>query len=138
MKLFRFGAEGAEKPGLILRRRRAGRRVGVRRGLGRALLRHDGLARLATWEGATPLARRACRPARAGPAVARPSKIVCIGLNYRGHAAETGAAIPAEPVVFLKASTRLRGRATSLLPRGSVKTDWEVELAFVIGKARAT
>ncbi len=75
--------------------------------------------------------------ARLGPPVARPGKIVCIGLNYSDHAAETGAAAPAEPVVFMKASNTLVGpEDTVLVPRGSAKTDYEVELAVVIG-ARA-
>ncbi len=65
----------------------------------------------------------------------RPSKIVCIGLNYAGHAKETGAALPAEPVIFLKASTAYSGPFDNIIiPKNSVKTDWEVELAVVIGK----
>jgi 2,4-didehydro-3-deoxy-L-rhamnonate hydrolase len=72
---------------------------------------------------------------RLGSPIARPSKIVCIGLNYRDHAAETGAAVPAEPVLFLKSTTALCGPFDDvILPRGSEKTDWEVELAVVIGK----
>ncbi|SEK33129.1 fumarylacetoacetate hydrolase family protein [Streptacidiphilus jiangxiensis] len=75
--------------------------------------------------------------ARIGAPVARPGKVVCIGLNYRDHAAETGQAIPAEPVVFMKASDTVVGPYDEvLIPRGSAKTDWEVELAVVIG-ARA-
>ncbi|WP_066367313.1 fumarylacetoacetate hydrolase family protein [Herbidospora mongoliensis] len=71
---------------------------------------------------------------RVGAPVARPGKVVCIGLNYSDHAAETGAAIPAEPVVFLKASGTVVGPDDEVLvPRGSVKTDYEVELAVVIG-----
>jgi 2-keto-4-pentenoate hydratase/2-oxohepta-3-ene-1,7-dioic acid hydratase in catechol pathway len=71
---------------------------------------------------------------RWAPPLVRPSKIVCIGLNYRGHARETGAPLPAEPIVFLKASSALAGPYDDLtLPRGSEKTDWEVELALVIG-----
>jgi len=66
---------------------------------------------------------------------ARPSKIVCIGLNYAKHAAETGAAIPAEPILFMKSTTSLAGPSDDIIiPKNSVKTDWEVELAFVIGK----
>jgi 2-keto-4-pentenoate hydratase/2-oxohepta-3-ene-1,7-dioic acid hydratase in catechol pathway len=72
---------------------------------------------------------------RLGPCVARPSKIVCIGLNYADHARETGAKIPDEPVIFFKATTALCGPNDDLvLPRGSVKTDWEVELAVVVGR----
>ncbi|MGV9308656.1 fumarylacetoacetate hydrolase family protein [Nonomuraea sp. NPDC003727] len=71
---------------------------------------------------------------RVGPPIARPGKIVCIGLNYSDHAAETGATPPAEPVVFMKAPNTVVGPDDGILvPRGSVKTDWEVELAVVIG-----
>ncbi len=71
---------------------------------------------------------------RLGPPVANPSKIVCVGLNYTGHADETGADLPDEPVLFFKATTALAGPFDDLvLPKGSTKTDWEVELAAVIG-----
>ena len=69
------------------------------------------------------------------PAILRPSKIVCVGLNYRDHALETGAKIPDEPVLFMKATSAICGPYDDLLlPRGSLKTDWEVELGVVIGK----
>jgi 2-keto-4-pentenoate hydratase/2-oxohepta-3-ene-1,7-dioic acid hydratase in catechol pathway len=72
---------------------------------------------------------------RIGSPVARPSKIVCIGLNYADHAKETGAAIPTEPVIFMKSTTALCGPYDDvIIPKNSVKTDWEVELAVVIGK----
>ncbi|HUH33384.1 MAG TPA: fumarylacetoacetate hydrolase family protein [Daejeonella sp.] len=72
---------------------------------------------------------------RLGSPIARPSKIVCIGLNYADHASETNAAIPAEPVIFMKSTTSLCGPNDAIMiPRNSVKTDWEVELAVVIGK----
>ncbi|HEX8607398.1 MAG TPA: fumarylacetoacetate hydrolase family protein [Pedobacter sp.] len=72
---------------------------------------------------------------RLGSPVARPSKIVCIGLNYADHAKETGAALPPEPVIFMKSTTALTGPFDSItIPKNSVKTDWEVELAVVIGK----
>jgi 2-keto-4-pentenoate hydratase/2-oxohepta-3-ene-1,7-dioic acid hydratase in catechol pathway len=72
---------------------------------------------------------------RLGSCVARPSKIVCIGLNFADHARETGAAIPQEPIIFFKSTTALSGPNDDIIiPRNSVKTDWEVELAFVIGK----
>src|SRR5579863_6429367 len=75
--------------------------------------------------------------ARVGAPIARPSKVVCVGLNYRDHARETGAAIPAEPILFMKAPSCVVGPYDDvLIPRGSVKTDWEVELGVVIG-ARA-
>ena len=136
MKIFRFGDKGAEKPGLVL----ADGTLVDASGFGEDWNEHffgsDGLARLATWEKANgEKAPRVAKGARLGPAVARPSKVVCIGLNYRGHAKETGAAIPAEPVVFMKASSAWAAANDDLvLPRGSVKTDWEIELAFVIGK----
>src|SRR5690606_971239 len=66
---------------------------------------------------------------------ARPSKILCIGLNYRDHAAETGAKTPTEPIIFMKSTTSLAGPADDvIIPKGSTKTDWEVELGVVIGK----
>jgi len=72
---------------------------------------------------------------RVGAPIARPGKIVCIGLNFSDHAAESGAAVPEEPVVFMKASNTMVGPYDEVLvPRGSVKTDWEVELAVVIGR----
>ena len=72
---------------------------------------------------------------RYGPPISRPSKIVCIGLNFDDHAAESGMDIPEEPVLFFKASSAFCGPNDDLiLPRGGDKTDWEVELAFVIGK----
>jgi len=75
------------------------------------------------------------KPEQFDSPVARPSKIVCIGLNYASHAKETGAAIPVEPVVFMKSTTALCGPFDEvMIPRDSVKTDWEVELAIVIGK----
>jgi len=72
---------------------------------------------------------------RLGSPIARPSKIVCIGLNYADHARETGAAIPAEPIIFMKSTTALVGPNDDIIiPKNSVKTDWEVEIAVVIGK----
>jgi 2,4-diketo-3-deoxy-L-fuconate hydrolase len=138
MRLFRHGAPGAERPGAVLP---DGARVDAS-GFGgdydEAFFGKDGLDRLRRWlvaEG--PRAPRVADGTRLGPAICRPSKIVCIGLNYRGHAHETGAAIPKEPILFLKASSAVAGPHDDLvLPRGSGKTDWEVELAVVIG-ARA-
>ncbi len=72
---------------------------------------------------------------RLGPPIARPSKIICIGLNYADHAKETGASLPSEPIIFMKATTALCGPFDDVvIPKNSVKTDWEVELAFVMGK----
>lgn len=136
MKLIRFGAPGAEKPGLVLE---DGTRIdasGFGEDWDERFFGGDGLARLRAWS-ARDAARapRVSPGERLGPAIARPSKIVCIGLNYVDHARETKAKIPEEPVIFFKASTAWSGPDDDLvLPRGSAKTDWEVELAVVIGK----
>jgi 2,4-diketo-3-deoxy-L-fuconate hydrolase len=136
MKLIRFGAAGAEKPGLVLG---DGARVDASSfgsDWDERFFGSEGLARLAAWvleHGAS--APRVPEGERLGPCVARPSKIVCIGLNYADHARETGAKIPDQPVIFFKATTALCGPNDDLvLPRGSAKTDWEVELAVVIGR----
>src|SRR5439155_22772436 len=97
----------------------------------------DGLARLAAWleknGDKAPLVRRG---ERRGPPICRPSKIICIGLNFRDHAAETGAELPEEPVIFFKSPTAPVGPNEPLVkPRGATKVDWEVELAVVVGKA---
>ena len=136
MKLIRFGAVGAEKPGVVLPDGSFIDASGFGEDWDERFFSGDGLARLERWVAANgPSALRVNADARLGPAVARPSKIVCIGLNYRGHAKETGAAIPSEPIVFMKASSAWHGASDDLvLPRGSVKTDWEIELCFVIGK----
>ena len=136
MKLIRFGAPGAEKPGLILG---DGARVDASAfgsDWDERFLGSDGLLRLEAWarEHAASLPR-VPESERLGPCIPRPSKIVCIGLNYADHARETGAKIPDEPIIFFKATTALCGPNDDLvLPRGSVKTDWEVELAVVIGR----
>jgi 2,4-diketo-3-deoxy-L-fuconate hydrolase len=136
MKLFRFGEEGGEKPGLILP---DGRRIDVS-GIGsdydEAFLGGDGMARLKEWaeanKGGAP---EVAEGVRLGPATCRPSKIVCIGLNYADHAEETGAELPVEPIIFSKASSSWCGPNDNvIIPRDSEKTDWEVELAVVIGK----
>ena len=107
------------------------------RDLDGAFLAASGLERaIAAHEAGTLTILENAASLRVGPPVARPTKIVCIGLNYRDHAEETGAAIPAEPVVFMKDPSTLVGPQDDVLvPRLSVKTDWEVELAVVIGAA---
>jgi len=100
-----------------------------------AFLATGGPERAAAAFDAGQLAPLADQEARLGPPVARPAKIVCIGLNYRDHADETGAEYPAEPVVFMKDPSTLGGASDTVpIPRGSVKTDWEVELGIVIGR----
>lgn len=134
--MIRFGPVGRERPGVLLP---DGRRIDAS-GFGgdwnEAFFEMDGLVDLADWvkkEGAT--APEVRDGVRSGPCVARPTKIVCIGLNYTDHAKEMGTPPPKEPVVFMKSTTALCGPNDDLLiPRGSRKTDWEVELAVVIGK----
>ncbi|MFJ3989142.1 fumarylacetoacetate hydrolase family protein [Streptomyces sp. NPDC090032] len=136
MKLLRVGIAGAERPALL-------DAEGVLRDLGGvvpdidgALLADDaalGRVRAAAASGDLPVLD--ADGLRVGPPVARIGKVVCIGLNYHDHAAETGAEPPAEPVVFFKAADTVVGpEDTVLVPRKSVKTDWEVELAIVIGR----
>jgi 2,4-didehydro-3-deoxy-L-rhamnonate hydrolase len=139
MKLIRFGDPGREKPGLQLE---DGTRVDASAfgsDYDEAFFGGGGLARLREWSAANAArAPRVAAGTRLGPPVTRPSKIVCIGLNYRDHAAETGAQIPKEPVIFFKATSSLVGPDDDLVtPRGAEKVDWEVELAIVIG-ARAS
>lgn len=96
----------------------------------------DGLERLRRWTATHAGDLRRVEPSvRLGAPICRPSKIVCIGLNYRDHAAETGQQVPQEPVIFFKATSSLSGPNDAVvIPKGSTKLDWEVELAFVIGK----
>jgi 2-keto-4-pentenoate hydratase/2-oxohepta-3-ene-1,7-dioic acid hydratase in catechol pathway len=136
MKLIRFGEPGREKPGVLLN---GGRRVDASSFIvdyDEEFFAGDGLARLERWLMHAGASAPAVDPGvRLGPPIARPSKIVCIGLNFRDHARETGAKIPEEPIVFLKATSSIVGPNDDvIIPRGSEKTDWEVELAVVIGK----
>ena len=136
MKLIRFGAAGAEKPGLLLN---DGRRIDASAfgsDYDEAFFGGDGLSRLAQWSKANAAsAPTVGADVRLGSPLTRPSKLICIGLNYRGHAKETGAAVPKEPIVFMKATSAIVGPNDDVvIPRGSEKTDWEVELAVVIGK----
>lgn len=136
MKLIRFGERGHEKPGVLLT---DGRRLDVSafgEDYDEAFFASSGPTRLREW-----LERPGARTSvvaddvRLGPPIARPGKIVCIGLNFRDHAEETGATVPDEPVIFLKATSSLAGPNDDvIIPRHSTKTDWEVEIAVVIGK----
>jgi 2,4-didehydro-3-deoxy-L-rhamnonate hydrolase len=136
MKLIRFGPSGSERPGVLLD---DGRRLDVSSfgaDYDEAFFGGDGVTALRAWlprhEGSAPTV-----PAdvRLGPPIRRPSKIVCIGLNFRDHAAESRMEIPREPVIFFKATTALTGPNDDvMIPRGASKLDWEVELALVIGR----
>ena len=136
MKLIRFGNPGAEKPGLQLADGRWIDASGFGSDYDEAFFSGDGLARLSAWADANATSAPTVDPGtRLGPCVARPSKIVCIGLNYADHAKESGLDIPKEPIIFFKSTSSLVGPNDDvMIPRGSEKTDWEVELAFVIGK----
>ncbi|HJT74305.1 MAG TPA: fumarylacetoacetate hydrolase family protein, partial [Chitinophaga sp.] len=135
MKLIRFGLPGAEKPGIVTEK-------GIfdvsafGEDFGEKFFETDGLKRLAQWwEKNGSSCAEVPAGTRLGAPVQRPSKIICIGLNYADHAKETNAAIPKEPIVFFKSTSSLVGPNDNLIiPRNSVKTDWEVELAVVIGK----
>lgn len=136
MKLIRHGKPESEKPGLLLEDGRLIDVSDVIPDYDEKFFGGDGLEVLKTW--ATANAGKA--PAldanvRLGAPIARPSKIICVGLNYAEHARESGAEPPKEPVLFFKATTALCGPFDDIrIPRGSEKTDWEVELAVVIGK----
>lgn len=136
MKLIRFGEKGKEKPGVILS-------DGSRRDVStfvndydESFFGNDGINKLQNWlksEGSnSPVVSN---DVRLGPPVAKPSKIICVGLNYTKHAKESGMALPSEPVLFFKAPSSLSGPNDDIvIPKNSKKTDWEVEIAIVIGK----
>jgi 2,4-diketo-3-deoxy-L-fuconate hydrolase len=134
MFLIRFGKANKEKPGIVLN----GTRYDVSafgEDYGETFFETNGLVRLQKWvkknQQDLPVVSN---KTRLGPPVMRPSKIICIGLNYADHARETGAAIPPEPILFFKSTTAICGPNDPLIiPRTSEKTDWEVELAVVIG-----
>ena len=136
MKLIRKGQPGEESPGLLLSDGREVDASSFGEDYDEVFFETDGLERLKNWceENAEDLPLFPEGERYSSP-VARPSKIVCIGLNFDDHAAESGMEIPEEPVLFFKASSAFCGPNDDLiLPRGGDKTDWEVELAFVIGK----
>jgi 2,4-diketo-3-deoxy-L-fuconate hydrolase len=136
MKLIRVGDPGRERPGVLLD---GGRRIDVSPfapDFDEAFFASDGVPGLRDWiarQGAS--VEDAPGGARLGPPIRRPGKIVCIGLNFRDHAAESGMEIPDEPVIFFKATTSLAGPDDNvIIPKGGSKLDWEVELAVIIGR----
>lgn len=135
MKLVRFIQQGKETPGI-----QTDQGVFDVSAFGEdfdpAFFKKDGPARLNSWwESAQKQAQPVAGEFRLCPPVCEPSKIICIGLNYADHARETGAATPAEPIIFFKATSSIIGPNDAvIIPPGSTKTDWEVELAVVIGK----
>jgi 2-keto-4-pentenoate hydratase/2-oxohepta-3-ene-1,7-dioic acid hydratase in catechol pathway len=133
VKLLRVGSAGAERPALLAADGTLRDLSGLTSDIDGVFLSGGGLdrARAAAAAGELPPLES---PGRVGPPVARPGKVVCLGLNYRDHAAETGAEAPAEPILFMKAPYTVIGPDDDvLIPRGSEKTDYEVELAVVIG-----
>ncbi|MDT8856221.1 fumarylacetoacetate hydrolase family protein [Paracoccaceae bacterium Fryx2] len=132
MKLLRHGAAGAERPGMLAADGTMRDLSGVVADIGGDVLSDAGLAALRALD---PAGLPEVAPGtRLGPCVAGTGKVICIGLNYADHAAESGMAVPPEPVVFMKATSALCGPDDPIpLPRGSEKTDWEVELAVIIG-----
>ena len=132
MKLMRVGAPGAEKPAMLASDGTVRDLSGMVQEFDADALSPEGLARLATLDPAS-LPKVEGSP-RIGPPIPRPLNFVCIGLNYADHAAETGAKIPKEPILFLKSLGAFQGPNDDVrIPRGSEKTDWEVELGVVIG-----
>ncbi|PWK76108.1 fumarylacetoacetate hydrolase family protein [Aminobacter sp. AP02] len=137
MKLLRYGPKGNEKPGILDSTGRVRDLSGIVDDIAGDVLTPEGLARLRGIDPQTlPLvAGTPQEDLRLGACVGRIGKFICIGLNYADHAAETGAAIPAEPIVFNKWTSAIVGPDDDVeIPRGSLKTDWEVELGVVIGK----
>ena len=133
MKLLRYGASGQEKPGLLDASGAIRDLSGHVSDIGPAELSAESLARLAAIDPANlPKVEGAVRY---GPCVGNVGKFIAIGLNFADHAAESGAPVPAEPIVFMKATTCIQGPNDEvMIPRDSVKTDWEVEMGCVIGK----
>ena len=135
MKLIRFGTEGSEKSGIQLENTRIDVSA-FGEDYNEKFFETNGLNRLKVWleinEGDCPIVDK---DARLGSPIARPSKLVCVGLNYAKHAAEAGMKVPGEPVLFFKSTTAIIGPNDDVvIPKNSEKTDWEVELALVIGK----
>src|SRR5687768_2931939 len=135
MKLLRFGQAGQEKPGILLNNEI----IDVSsfgEDFGETFFTNDGISRLSSWlESRKSSLPRVAKNVRLGAPFTRPSKIVCIGLNYSKHAAESKMPVPTEPILFFKSTTSFTGpNEDVIIPRNSAKTDWEVELAVVIGK----
>jgi 2,4-diketo-3-deoxy-L-fuconate hydrolase len=133
MKLIRFGEAGKEKPGVILNDKKYDVSA-FGEDYTEQFFESDGISRLATFV-QDNLLPEVADDVRLGSPITRPSKLVCIGLNYADHAKETNAPLPPEPVIFMKSTTAIVGPFDDIMiPKNSVKTDWEVELAIVIGK----
>jgi 2-keto-4-pentenoate hydratase/2-oxohepta-3-ene-1,7-dioic acid hydratase in catechol pathway len=134
MKLIRFGEIGKEKPGVLIGEKRYDV-SSIVTDFNESFFEENGLEKLQKALESNPALPEVDVNVRLGSPVARPSKIICIGLNYVDHCKETNAPIPTEPIIFFKSTTSLCGPDDDvIIPKNSVKTDWEVELAFVVGK----
>lgn len=134
MKLIRFGEVGKEKPGILIGEKRFDV-SSIVTDYNEAFFENDGLEKLKKVLESNPVLPEVDAAVRLGSPVARPSKIICIGLNYVDHCLETNAPIPEEPIIFFKSTTALCGPNDDvIIPKNSEKTDWEIELAFVISK----
>jgi len=133
MKLIRFGQQGNEKPGIIINDKKYSL-PGFTDDYNEDFFENNGIERLSTYIASGQL-NELPADVRLDSPICRPSKIVCIGLNYADHAAESNLGLPKEPIIFLKATSSLAGPNDELvIPQNSQKTDWEVEFAVVIGK----
>jgi len=133
MKLLRVGPKGSEKPAILAKDGSIRDLTGVVADIGGVTLLPEGLAKIAATD--IDLLPKLDASERIGPCVGNVGKFICIGLNYADHAAETGAPIPAEPIIFMKATSAIIGPNDDvIIPKNSIKPDWEVELAVVIGK----
>src|SRR5689334_11332415 len=133
MKLLRFGPAGDERPGLLDADGQIRSLAGVVDDIAGETLSEASLDRLRKLD--LKQLETVTKPVRIGPCVGKVGKIMCIGLNYAEHAAETGAQLPKEPVLFMKATSAISGPNDEIrIPRGSTQTDWEVELGAVIGE----
>jgi 2-keto-4-pentenoate hydratase/2-oxohepta-3-ene-1,7-dioic acid hydratase in catechol pathway len=137
MKLFRHGTPGDERPGFLLADEEPRDLSLFGEDFDADFFSSGGISRLKEWviknPGKYPLIEP--RVSRYGPPIKTPSKLVCIGLNYSDHAKETGTQLPPEPIIFFKSTTAITGpNDPVVIPKGSQKTDWEVELAVVLGK----
>ncbi len=135
MKLFRFGDVGKERPGILIEGRLFDASA-FGEDYGETFFESDGLTRLEAWlvknRTTLPLVKEG---ARSGPCFQRPSKIICVGLNYTHHAFESKMPLPPEPIIFFKSTSALTGPNDGLtIPKNSEKTDYEVELAVIVGK----
>jgi len=134
MKLIRFGEAGKEKPGILIGEKRFDV-SSIVKDYNEIFFEENGLDKLKKALESNPVLPEVDENVRLGSPVARPSKIICIGLNYVDHCLETNAPIPTEPIIFFKSTTSLCGPNDNLIiPKNSEKTDWEIELAFVVGK----